>query len=192
MLERGYFQVSPRNNPFGEFFVRIFRKEWKGYSSIFEHPELFKRIVTENPLLVVHPGYLGYLPRRDKSEIDFKRYDQYLGRLRAKIADALEKKRAVMVFTPTAYLRETLSALSYPQGVILLPTVDSSVTEDDFLMQGPGYEFLEALAETVESVEICGEVREECVMEVERRMALHGAQVNYDELCTFSPRQLSV
>ena len=97
-----------------------------------------------------------------------------------------------MVFTPTAYLRETLSAISYPQGVILLPTVDSSVTEDDFLMQGPGYEFLEALAETVERVEICGEVREECVMEVERRMALHGAQVNSDELCTFSPRQLSV
>ena len=192
MLDKEYFRLSQRSNPIADLIVGLWRGAWRDYSSIYENPGLFAKLVTDNPLLVVHPGYLGYVPREDKSEIDFDQYHHYLERLHAKVADALDRKRTVLVFTPTEYLEETLAAIGNPKGTILIPTMERSVTEDNFLLLGPGYEFLEALAVNVERVEICGEVREECVMEVERRMALHGAQVNSDELCTFSPRQLSV
>ena len=65
MLERGQFQLTQKRNPVGEFLVGLFRKEWRGYTSIYDHPELFSRLIEEKPLLVVHPGYLRYIPRED-------------------------------------------------------------------------------------------------------------------------------
>ena len=139
---------------------------WEKYRSICINPEMLARHVTDNPLLVMHPGFsryrLGLTPEIDPDEKSG--YKQYLTNLRRKIGKTSEQGRSILIFVPTDHLYETLDIVKPPDGTILIPTRNRRGIITSSILNVPlRNPFYKMLSEHISQAEICGEYGHNCV-----------------------------
>jgi len=150
----------PRYNIADRAFFRVFFRGWEKYLPIYENPETLSKHITDNPLLVIHPGFSQYWPTIDvnRNPAIQAEYEEYLANLKTKIGDTLEEGRSVIVFTPRKYLEETLGVIGSPDRIMLVPTRnDGTINADVILPEPNGKSFYQLLSQHISQAEVCGE-----------------------------------
>lgn len=181
-------EVQPRNK-IGQWCVTKMFPEWGNYQSICTNPEVFSRYVTDNPLIVVHPGYTRYGHISDRFyNTKPSSYDNYLQSLRKAVEQALAENRSVFFYIPGSRKNETWEIMQPLQTVICIPTMEDFDMTRPFkpLVLRTRQSFIKLLARYVSQAELCGEYGHGCVLALADHLADYMKIVIREE-CTYPP-----
>jgi len=179
---------------------------WENFSSLDGN---FGQHVTENPLIVVHPGYCVsynaaeientvanprgipyWVDRVDRTILSQKKtYKDYMSNLRQKIQTTLQEDRTLIILAERDYLDETLKIIGFseelPKGIVVVPTKTGGPAVDpEILDNQAGQNFYNNLANSITRAEICGESGLACVVVAEKWLKNLGVEVSRIRSCT--------
>ena len=137
--------------------------DWLEDVSILNFPDIASRILTEEGLFVIHPGFnCSYKLSSDT----LHKYIEYVKRLRTRIKSTLSKK-TVLVWVETAYKEQTLRFLNLNRdSVILIPTAYSIPKLMLDIVRMEEKQFYRELSKYMKSAGLSGENRYGCVQRV--------------------------
>jgi hypothetical protein len=146
----------------------------------------FKKILTPIVLGVVHPGFRNYSGDSVGDDHNDERYLQYQMALSSLISTRIAQDQAVLVWTPSNRILETLAFIKQKQSnqLILIPTEEDSgsITVDakalnirnDMLLFSP-------IAQQVSRIDLCGEYGYGCIQGIiESQLIPNG--INYEPI----------
>lgn len=161
-----------RHNVIDRSITKILYPGWEKYRTICKHPDVFRKLIPDNPLLVVHPGYNCYVKVSNNFEILRDEYNEYLDNLKDKISRTIEERRSVIVFTPSKNLKQTQQVLNSPEGIVFVPTLNKSVESHSLiLLEFLGQPFYKLLSQNISQAEVCGEFGSFCVLALAKKIA---------------------
>lgn len=175
-------EIMPRRGV-EQILIRTLWHGWEKYESICKDPQMFSHYVTDNPLVVVHPGWTKYINVSKEFNTHPDVYDTYVHSLQKKISTTLSEKRSVLLFLPNDHLKETVGVLRPPSEVILVPTVFNRTDPYMPLLKS---NFYKLLTNHVSRVEMCGEYGQYCVLALASSLADH-IKITLDDGCIYPP-----
>jgi predicted nucleotidyltransferase len=143
---------------------------WKDYVPIFSVPELAPKILRDNAIIAVHPGFKYYGEDHDGYMEKFSGYEEYLDKLKAKLQEADRGGRTVIVYSSPENITQTLQAVGPINNLVLFPTDGPHGWVDSEAIKMSKTEFFEKLTKYVKQAELCGEWNEGCVDDAETEL----------------------
>jgi predicted nucleotidyltransferase len=143
---------------------------WKDYVPIFSVSELAPKILRDNAIIAIHPGFKYYGEDFDSYMEKFSGYEEYLDKLKVKIQEADRSGRTVIVYSSPESITQTLQTIGPLDNLVLFPTDGPHGWVDSEAIKMSKPEFFEKLTTYIKQVELCGEWNEGCVDDAETEL----------------------